>query len=427
MKTSVYSRIDEKLYQYDHASGLKVFIIPKKGYKKVYATFASFYGSINNTFIIPGNNEKTHVPDGIAHFLEHKLFEQKDGDITEKFSRLGSESNAYTSFTQTVYLFACTSRFEENLKLLVDFVQNPYLTDENVEKEKGIIGQEIKMYEDNADWRVFFNLLDALFINHPVKIDIAGTINSISKITKETLYTCYNTFYHPSNMTILVVGDIEPETVIKIVEEGIKDRENPGKIERIFADEPPHHNKKLAEKKLAVSMPQFQMGIKDNSGVTGYDLIKRKVSLEIILSILIGRSSLLYNQLYNEGLINQNFGYDVSLEGSFGFTSWGGQSKDPHRTAERISEEILKMHREGIDESSFDRIRKAHEGRFIRSLNSPENISYEFIPLHFKGADYFDHSKLYEELTIQDVQTVLKDHFSKEPSLSIIWPLNGSG
>jgi predicted Zn-dependent peptidase len=426
MKTTEYSRIGEKLYQYDHASGLKVFIIPKKGYKKVYATFATYYGSINNTFIIPGSNEKTHVPHGIAHFLEHKLFEQKDGDVMEKFIKLGSESNAYTSFTQTVYLFTCTSRFEKNLRILLDFVQRPYITDESVEREKGIIGQEIKMYEDNANWKVFFNLLDALYVNHPVKIDIAGTIDSISKITKETLYVCHNTFYHPSNMVVLAVGDIKPETVVKIVEEEIKGREDPGEIERIFNDEPVNHNKKLVEKKLAVSMPQFLMGIKDNSKVTGFDLIKRKVSLEIILSILIGRSSLLYNQLYSAGLINQNFGYDVSLEGDFGFTTLGGQSKDPYKAAEIIKKEIMKMQQKGIDESSFDRIRKSHEGRFIRSLNSPENISYEFIPLQFKGANYFDHSKLYEELTIQDVRTVMKEHFSKEPSLSIIWPLNDS-
>jgi len=173
-------------------------------------------------------------------------------------------------------------------------------------------------------------------------------------------------------------------------------------------------------------MPQFQMGIKDNSGVTGFDLIKRKASLEIILSMLIGRSSLLYNQLYNAGLVNQNFGFEASLEGNFGFTSWGGQSKDPKKAAELINEEIIKLNRDGLDKNSFDRIRKAHEGRFIRSLNSPENISYEFIPLYFKGANYFDYTKLYEELTIQDVQDVLKDHFSQEPSLSIIWPLNGS-
>lgn len=424
MKIMEYDRICEKLYQYDHASGLKVFIIPKKGYNKIFSTFATCYGSSNNTFTEPGSGEVTQVPDGIAHFLEHKLFEQKDGSVMDKFVKLGSDSNAYTSFTQTVYLFSCTSLFEENFRLLVDFVQHPYLTDENVEKEKGIIGQEIKMYEDNADWRVYFNLLDALFVNHPVKIDIAGTIDSINKITKETLYNCYNVFYHPSNMVILVVGDVEPETVIRIVEEKIEARNNPGRVDRIFPEEPSHHNKRMVEKKLAVSMPQFLMGIKDDSGVSGYELIKREVSLEIILSMLIGRSSLLYNQLYDEGLINQNFGSEVSLEQSFGFTSWGGQSKDPIEVSKRINEAIKNMLEKGLDENSFNRIRRAYEGRFIRSLNSPEAISYEFIPLYFKGARYFDYSKLYEELSIQDAEAVLKDHFIKEPSLSVIWPLN---
>lgn len=426
MKTVEYSRICEKLYQYDHLSGLKVFVIPKKGYKKTHATFATHYGSVNNNFVIPGNSEKTHVPDGIAHFLEHKLFEQKEGNVMDKFVGMGSDCNAYTSFTQTVYLFTCTSLFEKNLKLLLGFVQHPYLTDENVEKEKGIIGQEIKMYEDNADWQAFFNLMEALYVHHPVKIDIAGTAESIAKITKETLYTCYKTFYNPSNMVILVVGDVEPEKIIKIVEEEIEDRENPGEIRRVFQDEPSYHNKKLMESRLAVSMPQFQMGIKDNSGVRGYDLIKRKATLEIILSMLLGRSSMLYNQLYNEGLINQNFGYEVNLEGYFGFTSWGGQSKEPQKAARRINEAILNMNHEGLDESSFNRVRKAHEGRFIRSLNSPEDIAYEFIPLYFKGADYFGYSKLYEELTLQEAQDILKGHFSMEPSLSIIWPLNDS-
>lgn len=423
MKTFEFERIREKIHVYDHSSGLKAFVIPKPGYNKIYATFTTYYGSMNNTFIVPGEESQTHVPDGIAHFLEHKLFEQEDGSVMDKFSKLGSEPNAYTAFTQTVYLFSCTGLFEDNFRLLVHYVQNPYLTDENVEKEKGIIGQEIKMYEDNADWRVFFNLLDALYVNHPVKIDIAGTVDSISKITKETLYKCYNTFYHPSNMIIAVVGDVNPESVFKMVEEGIKAKENPGKIQKIFPEEPRHHNRELVEKKLAVAMPQFQMGIKDNSGVMGYDLLKRKVSLEILLSMLMGRSSPLYNELYAEGLINQSFGSEVNLEESYGFTSWGGQSNEPVKVADRIRSYIDKIKQNGLDNSSFDRIRKAHEGRFIRSLNSPENISYEFIPLYFKGANFFDHTRVYEELSIDDAEKVFRDHFSMEPSMSVVWPI----
>lgn len=423
MKVLEFNRIQEKIYIHEHSSGLKVFVIPKKGYNKIFSTFATFYGSINNTFIAPDEKKETRVPDGIAHFLEHKLFEQKDGSVMDKFSRLGAESNAYTSFTQTVYLFSCTDQFDDNFKLLVDFVQNPYLTDENVEKEKGIIGQEIKMYNDNADWRVFFNLLNALYVNHPVKIDIAGTVESIAEITKETLYKCYNTFYHPSNMIIVTVGDVEPESVFNMVEHGIKAKNNPGRIEKIFPEEPAHHNQKLIEKNLAVAMPQFNMGIKDNSCVSGYDLLKRKVALEIILSMLMGRSSLLYNQLYNEGLINQSFGSEASLEGAFGYTAWGGQSKDPKKVSERIIETINQVHKNGLDKKSFERIKKAHEGRFIGNLNSPENISHEFIPLYFNGAYFFELTKVYEELTIDDAQEIFKDHFSMEPALSIIWPM----
>jgi predicted Zn-dependent peptidase len=424
LKVLEFERIKEKVYIYEHSSGLKAFVIPKKGYNKIFSTFATNYGSINNTFIAPDENNETRVPDGIAHFLEHKLFEQEDGSIMDKFSMLGADSNAYTSFTQTVYLFSCTDRFEDNFRLLLDFVQNPYLTDENVEKEKGIISQEIKMYNDNADWRVFFNLLNALYVNHPVKIDIAGTEESIMEITKETLYKCYNTFYHPSNMIIVTVGDVEPPLVFDMVERGIKAKNNPGRIEKIFPEEPRHHNMKLIEKSLAVAMPQFNMGIKDNSGVTGYDLLKRKVALEIILSMLMGRSSELYNQLYNDGLINQGFGCDVSLEGSFGYTVWGGQSKDPKKTAEKIITALEKVRKNGLDKKSFERIKKAHEGRFIGNLNSPEDISHEFIPLYFNGANFFEHTRVYEELTLDEAEEIFKDHFSAEPSLSIIWPVN---
>ncbi len=423
MKVTEYKRIQEKVFCYKHASGLKAFVIPKKGYNKIYSTFATYYGSMHNTFVVPGETKETSVPDGIAHFLEHKLFEQEDGSVMDKFSQLGSEPNAYTSFTQTVYLFSCTELFDENFRLLVNYVQNPYLTDENVEKEKGIIGQEIKMYEDNADWRVFFNLLDALYVNHPVKIDIAGTVESISKITKDTLYTCYNTFYHPSNMIILTVGDVDPESVFKMVEEGIVTRKDPGEIKRIVRDEPLYHNKQLVEKKLAVAMPQFQMGIKDKSSRLGYDLLTRKISLEIILSMLMGRSSPLYNQLYTEGLINQNFGMDVNLEEHYGFTCWGGQSQDPVQASHKINEAVLKMQKDGLDKNGFERIKKAHEGSFIRGLNSPENISHEFIPLYFKGVNYFDHTRIYEELTLEDAEMVFKDHFSMEPAMSVIWPL----
>ena len=217
-RTFVYEKLGETLYEYVHESGLKVLFVKKPGYNKKTAMFGTNYGSIDNVFKVQGSDKEIVVPDGIAHFLEHKLFEQEDGNMLDKFSKLGASPNAFTSFNQTVYYFSCADLFEENFRMLLSYVQNPWLTDENVEKEKGIIGQEIRMYEDNPNWRVFFNLLDCLYVNHPVKLDIAGSIESISKITKELLYDCYHTFYTPSNMVVVVVGDLVPEEVFSIVE-----------------------------------------------------------------------------------------------------------------------------------------------------------------------------------------------------------------
>ncbi|MDD4495675.1 MAG: pitrilysin family protein, partial [Eubacteriales bacterium] len=256
-QTVEYKKIGELMHVYTHKSGLKAFVIPKKGYFKKHAAFATHYGSINSEFIVPGENKSTVVPDGVAHFLEHKLFEQEDGSVMDKFSALGSNPNAYTGFNQTVYLFSATDKFIENFKLLVNYVQNPYITAESVEKEKGIIGQEIRMYQDNPNWRVFFNLLGAFYKNNPVRLEISGDLQSISKIDKDVLYKCYNTFYHPSNMMILVVGDVDHKEIFSAVEEGIKSREKSGEIERIFPEQEKSINKDYVEQTLSVSMINY--------------------------------------------------------------------------------------------------------------------------------------------------------------------------
>ncbi len=262
IRTIEYKNIDETVYIHEHSSGLKSFVVPKKGYSKKYATFATHYGSINNEFVMHGEKDAIRVPDGIAHFLEHKLFEQKDGSVMDKFSQLGSNPNAYTSFAQTVYLFSCTDRFKENFQLLLDFVQNPFITEESVEKEKDIIAQEIRMYEDDPNWRVFFNLLDAFYVNNPVKIDIAGTVESISKIDREVLYKCYNTFYHPSNMMILVVGDVEPEEVFKQIEDSVVAKSSKPEIKRIFPDEPKQLTGNMLSKSLRLPCQCFKWDLR---------------------------------------------------------------------------------------------------------------------------------------------------------------------
>ncbi|WP_170045774.1 EF-P 5-aminopentanol modification-associated protein YfmH [Clostridium thermosuccinogenes] len=424
IKTIRFEKINEIMHMHEHSSGLKAFVIPKKGYSKKYATFATHYGSINNEFVVPGEKEAIRVPDGIAHFLEHKLFEQKDGSVMDKFSALGSSPNAYTSFNQTVYLFSCTEKFDENFQLLLNYVQNPYITDESVEKEKGIIGQEIQMYQDDPEWRVFFNLLQAFYRENPVRIDIAGTIESISQINKEVLYKCYNTFYHPSNMVILVVGDVDHEKVFEQVEESIKIKQEKPEIKRIFPEEPDTVFKNYVEAKLAVATPIFQAGFRDNiSEVKGIEALRREVAVKILLNMIMGRSSALYNELYNEGLINSTFDYDYTIEESYAYSMFGGESPDPEKVRDRIVQAIKDIQRNGLDRNSYDRIRKAMTGRFLKQLNSVERISHTFMSVYFKGVTIFDYFDVYDKITFEYVNSTFAEHFNLDNlALSVIKP-----
>jgi len=424
IKTIRFEKINEIMHMYEHSSGLKAFVIPKKGYSKKYATFATHYGSINNEFVVPGEKEAIRVPDGIAHFLEHKLFEQKDGSVMDKFSALGSSPNAYTSFNQTVYLFSCTDKFDENFQLLLNYVQNPYITDESVEKEKGIIGQEIQMYQDDPEWRVFFNLLQAFYRENPVRIDIAGTIESISQINKEVLYKCYNTFYHPSNMVILVVGDVDHEKVFEQVEESIKIKQEKPEIKRIFPEEPDTVFKNYVEAKLAVATPIFQAGFRDNiSEVKGIEALRREVAVKILLNMIMGRSSALYNELYNEGLINSTFDYDYTIEESYAYSMFGGESPDPEKVRDRIVQAIKDIQKNGLDRNSYDRIRKAMTGRFLKQLNSVERISHTFMSVYFKGVTIFDYFDVYDKITFEYVNSTFAEHFNLDNlALSVIKP-----
>jgi predicted Zn-dependent peptidase len=420
-----YKKADETLYRYEHRSGLKAFVIPKRGYSKKYATFSTHYGSINNEFVIPGEKEATRVPDGVAHFLEHKLFEQKDGSVMDKFAALGSSPNAYTGFSQTVYLFSCTDRFDENFRLLLDFVQNPYITEESVEKEKGIIGQEIMMYQDDPGWRAFFNLLRAFYKSNPVRIDIAGTVESIANINRDVLYKCYNTFYHPSNMTVLVVGDVEPVGVFEEVEASIRDVKALPEIKRIFPSESGGVNQQYAEQALAVSMPMFQMGFKDNGANTkGMECLKREVGVKLLLDVIMGRSSDFYNRLYNEGLLNSSFEFDYSIEENYAFSMFGGESSDPLKVRDRFTDALAVLQREGLDREACDRIRKAMLGRFMRQLNSVERISHSFISVNNKGVNLFDYLDVYDKITFEYVNDIFREHFNPDNlALSVIKPV----
>jgi predicted Zn-dependent peptidase len=423
LETKQYDRLGETLHTYVHPSGMKVYIVRKEGYQKKTAVFAASYGSIDNRFRKPGSVAETVVPDGIAHFLEHKLFEQQDMNVLEKFSRLGASPNAFTSFHETAYHFTCTDRFDENFRLLLDFVQHPWLTDENVEKEKGIIGQEIRMYDDNADWRVFFNLLTCLYREHPVRLDIAGTVESIAGITKDMLLDCYHTFYSPSNMALAVVGDVDPDAVAAMVNDRIEQQENRGRIGKVYPAEQPGVAREVREQQLVVSMPLFMMGVRDDAVSSGMALLRRRTALSVAMDALAGRSSDLYSRLYEEGLINESFGTDVMMVPAFGFVSWGGQSPDPDKVAAVMNESVARLVADGLDAESFARVRRAHEGQFIRSLNSLELLARELVDNGFADTCHFDLADVYATLTLDEVNLVVRDVLGKPGAISVIRPV----
>ena len=283
-------KVKEKVYTEKLENGLTVMIIPKKGMKKKYMIWGTHYGSNESSFVVPGEEEVTNVPNGVAHFLEHKMFEQENGNNSlDVLTALGVDANAYTTNDHTAYLFECTDNFYEAMDELMDYVQHPYFTDENVEKEKGIIGQEIMMYDDYPEWRVYLNAMQAMYHNNPVKIDIVGTIESISKIDKDILYKCYNTFYNPSNMTLVISGDFEPENLLEEVKKRLIDTKASGEIKRMYPEEPSEIVQDKIEQKLEVSQALYAIGIKDE--IPSEDIVKRHIAMEILLNLLIGRSS----------------------------------------------------------------------------------------------------------------------------------------
>jgi len=414
----------EEIYKEILDNGLEIYVLPKKDYVKQFAIFATRYGSIDNDFILPDKNERIKVPDGIAHFLEHKLFEEEEGNVFDRFTKNGANANAYTSFTLTAYLFSCTYNFYENLKILLNFVSRPYFTEESVKKEIGIIEQEINMYKDDPNWRVFFNILDCLYVNHPVKIDIAGTVDSIKKINKDLLYKCYNTFYNPNNMVLFVVGNVNPERVVEESRNMII-KEGKAKIKRFYPEEPESINRDFIEDKMMVAEPLMYLGYKDISAYKGSrELLKRIITTNICLELLIGKSSKLYNDLYNEGLITSNFDFEYTGEIGYGYTLIGGEVSDPIRVSERIKKGVSVLVKEGIDGSDFERIKKKLYGSFVRSFNSIDAIAHNFISFYMKDIFIFDYISAINDITAQDVLERFQTHFKDENSaLSVITPL----
>lgn len=407
--------IKEKCYMEKLENGLQVIIIPKKEIQKKYIIWATKFGSIDNTFIDSTTGEKVVIPDGVAHFLEHKMFEQKNGvDSLYVLMALGLDANAYTTNDHTAYLFECTDHFYEGLDELMDYVQNPYFTDQNVEKEKGIIGQEIGMYDDDPGWQLYINAMDCLYEKNTIKVDTAGTVETISGINPEMLYKCYNTFYHPSNMVLTVAGDFEPEAILAEIKKRLKDNEVRGEITRIYPEEKLEINKKYAEKEMEVSLPLFMIGFKDNIKDKYNEVVKRHIAIEIILNMLIGKSSNLYNELYKEGYLLSQPDLEYEFGNEYSHVLIGGQSKNPQKVYEKIAEKIQEMRNNNINVQEFERIKKKIYGDYAVEYNNVADIGRMFASDYIKGINSFEYMDKFEEIDAEYAKQVLKEIFTED-------------
>ncbi len=423
-KHIVNKMLDEEYFFMKHPSGLNIYVHPKKNYSSNHAILGTNFGSINNKFKLKDQKNYTCVPNGIAHYLEHKLFESADGDAFDLFAKTGASANAYTSFEKTAYLFSCTDNFESSLEILLDFVSSPYFTDENVEKERGIISQEIKMYLDSPNWKMFINLLGALYHNHPVKNDIAGSVESISKITPEILYECYNTFYNLNNMTLCVVGNVDPNKIFTIVDKKIKCFPSI-EVERYFPQEPKNIVKSYVSERFDVESSMFSLGFKENVQANSRITTEELVYTDIILNYLTSPSSEMYNDLLERNLINTASFSGEYLEGP-GYASlvFSGESQNPKEAEKIIKKHISNIHKNGLDEIAFERAKKAVYGQTISSFNNISSIADLTLDFDFSGREIFDYIDILQNATLEKADERFKNELDPElSSLSVVEPL----
>lgn len=410
-------KVKEKIYKEKLENGLVVMVVPKKNVTKKYMIWGTNYGSNDSQFIVPGEKEITTVPNGVAHFLEHKLFEQENGtNSLDVLTALGVDANAYTTNDHTAYLFQSTDNFYEAMDEFMNYVQHPYFTDENVEKEKGIIGQEIMMYDDYPDWRVYINTLNAMYYENPIKIDITGTIETVNKIDKEILYKCYNTFYNPSNMLLVICGDFEPEKIIEEVKKRLIDKKQAGEIKRIYPDEKEEIVQEKIEQKLSLSEPLYMIGIKDkqNDTASSEEKVKKHISIQALLNLIFGRSSKLYQRLYNEGSIYGLPSLDYEFGKTYSHILITGQSNNPEKVFQEFKKEVENFKNNGINKEDLERIKKMMYGDYVREYDDVADISRNILSDYFKGINSFDYLDEIQGINEDILMQFLKEVFQED-------------
>ena len=421
MDKKLYPRIGEEVIWVTLDNGLPVCIVPKKGFSRKYALFATRHGGMDMRFRL--NGQWLDTPAGIAHYLEHKMFDTEDGNALQELAMNGAEPNAFTSNAITCYYFDSTEKFYENLEILLSFVSVPYFTDESVEKEQGIIGQEIGMIEDNPEWQVYKQLMQSLYHTSPARTPVAGSVESIRKITAQTLYDCHRAFYTPANMCLVVVGDVEPQQVLDIARR-VLPKDSGELIERDYgAEEPTEAAQAYAEERMEVSMPSFLVGFKCPPQHGGEEQHRFAAIGELACDVLMGESSPLYARLYSQGLINGSFGAAFDILPGAAYAYAGGDSKDPKAVAEAILAEAQRLVREGVDEDYYKRIVNANFGAALRELNSFESIAVSMAEGRFQGYDPYRFPEIYDSITAADVLAFLRENVTRSHmALSVIAP-----
>ncbi|MCO4341269.1 insulinase family protein [Staphylococcus agnetis] len=415
MQKTHYEQIDETVYSEKLPNGLHVFIIPKQGFQKTFVTYTTAFGSLDFRFKPHNQDAFITVPDGVAHFLEHKLFEKEDGDVFTDFAEHDAQVNAFTTFDRTSYLFSATNHIEDNILRLLKMVESPYFTEATVEKEKGIIAEEIKMYQEQPGYKLMFNTLRSMYHSHPISVDIAGSVESIYHITKDDLYRCYHTFYHPSNMVLFVVGDVNPEAILHIVEkhEATRQIEAQPEIERDPLIESPHIVQPHVSEAMALQSPRLMLGFKNNLyDVSDIQRVKEDIEMSFFFELIYGEETAFYQQLLDDALIDETFSYQTVIEPTYSFSLITSATNEPDQLKQLLLDTLHMNYGQVTDQEGFDLLKKQFIGEYVSSFNAPEYIANQYTKYYFDGVSLFEILDIMDEITLESMNETVKQRLN---------------